>query len=82
MVMPDIIKTLFGDMVDPKRVAQGSASPITKSGPFYNFSIRVDANDVREYSFTNRERAENMRQVLIGHLEEKIKKNFRSTNSR
>ena len=78
--MADIIKTLFGDMVDPRRVAQGSASQIIKSGPFYNFSIRIDANDVREYSFTNRERAENMRQVLIGHLEEKIKKNFRATN--
>ena len=79
--MADIIKTLFGDMMDPKRVAQGSASLITKSGPFYNFSIRVDANDILEYSFTNKERAENMRLVLIGHLEEKIKNDFRATNS-
>lgn len=78
--MSKIIKTLSGTLADPKKIALGSASSITRNGPFYNFSIRIDPNDIREYSFTNRERAENMRQVLIGHLEQKFRKDLKAAN--
>jgi ATP-dependent Lon protease len=37
-------------------------------------NIRVNNDDVREYSFTDLARAEYMRRIMIGHLEEKIKK--------
>jgi hypothetical protein len=76
--MGKIIETLIGTMADPSKIALGSASRIIKSGPFYNFSIRLNSNDVREYSFTNLTRAQNMRHILIGHLEEKLKKEFKS----
>jgi len=78
--MAEIIETLFGTIADPNKIALGSASRITKSGPFYNFSIRIDSNDIREYSFTNLTRAENMRLILIGHLEEKLRKDLKSAN--
>ncbi|MEO0343888.1 MAG: hypothetical protein AAF198_10665 [Pseudomonadota bacterium] len=71
--MSKIVETKFGTLMDPARVAKGSASSITKSGAFYVFSIRLGEGDVREYSFTDRRRAEHMRAVLIGHLEAKIK---------
>ena len=80
--MGKIIETLFGTMVDPGRIAVGCASQIKKSGPFYNFSIRVDNNDIREYSFTDLTRAQNMRNILIGHLEEKLKKNLKASDYR
>ena len=76
--MGKIIETLYGTMADPSRIALGCASQIVKSGPFYNFSIRVDSNDVREYSFTKFTRAQNMRKILIGHLEEKLKKSLKA----
>ena len=47
---------------------------LKKTGAFYNFSIRLNQDDIREYSFTDLARAEYMRRVMIGHLEEKIKK--------
>jgi hypothetical protein len=80
--MGKIIETLFGTMADPGKIAVGCASQIIKSGPFYNFSIRVESNDIREYSFTNLTRAQNMRNILIGHLEEKLKKNLKAGDHR
>ena len=70
--MSKIIETTFGTLVDIKRVAQGSASTIVKKGAFYEFSIRLEQEDIREYSFTDRTRAENMRKILISHLEQRI----------
>lgn len=72
--MAKIIETNFGTLVNPERIAKGSASPVTKQGAFYIFSIRLDVDDVREYSFTDRTRAEKMRQILISHLAERISK--------
>ena len=71
--MTNIIETKFGTLVSPSKMASGSASTIKKVGAFYNFSIRVSNDDVREYSFTDLGRAEYMRRIMIGHLEEKIK---------
>jgi len=68
----NVIETNFGKKVDLHIIAKGSASTITKVGAFYVFSIRVSADDVREYSFTNRDRAVSMRSVLIGHLAQKM----------
>ena len=70
--MAKILESKSGTLVDPKRIALGSASNIVKKGAFYNFSIRLDAEDIREYSFTDRSRAEYMRKVLISHLEQRI----------
>ena len=70
--MSKIVETNFGTLVDSKRVARGSASNVTKKGAFYVFSIRVENDDIREYSFTDRNRAVSMRQVLIGHIEQKL----------
>ena len=75
--MSNIIETNFGTQVSTSKIAGGSASSIKKKGPFYNFSIRVSYNDIREYSFTDLKRAEYMRRVMIGHLEEKIKKELK-----
>lgn len=72
--MTKIVETNFGTLVDAKRIAKGSASSVTKKGAFFVFSLRVDSDDVREYSFTDRARAEQMRQILISHLEQKIQK--------
>ena len=72
--MAKIIETNFGTLLNPERIAKGSASTVTKQGAFYVFSIRLDADDVREYSFTDRSRAEQMRQILISHLAQRISK--------
>ena len=72
--MAKIIETNFGTLLNPERIAKGSASTVTKQGAFYVFSIRLDADDVREYSFTDRFRAEQMRQILISHLAQRIAK--------
>jgi hypothetical protein len=72
--MTNIIETEFGTLISPSRVAKGSASSIIKKGAFYNFSIRLSSDDIREYSFTDRQRAENMRKILISHLEYNIMK--------
>ena len=72
--MTKIVETNFGTLVDPKRIAKGSASPVIKKGAFFVFSLRVENDDVREYSFTDRARAEQMRQILISHLEQKIQR--------
>ena len=77
--MTNIVETKFGTLMDPARVAKGSASNITKKGAFYVFSIRLSADDVREYSFTDRRRAEHMKAVLIGHLENRIKEQAQKT---
>ena len=68
-----IIETNFGTRLDHHRVALGSATKVTKQGAFYGFSLRVDTDDVREYSFSNRDRAVAMRNVLISHLEKKVR---------
>jgi hypothetical protein len=70
--MTKIIETNFGTLINPSRVAKGSASSVVKQGAFYIFSLRINADDVREYSFTDRQRAENMRKILISHLEQDI----------
>ena len=46
----NIIETNLGKKVDLQRISEGSASPITKAGAFYVFSLRVAGDDVREYS--------------------------------
>ena len=76
--MTNIIETKFGTLVNTRKIASGSASNIKKTGAFYNFSIRITNDDVREYSFTDFARAEYMRRVMIGHLEEKIKNETKS----
>ena len=78
--MSNIVESSFGKLVDPKRMANGSASGIVKKGAFYNFSIRLDDDDVREYSFTDRSRAEYMRKILISHLEQRIIKKLKRSN--
>ena len=75
--MTNIIETKFGTLVNTSKIASGSASTIKKSGAFYNFSIKLSNDDIREYSFTDRQRAENMRKILISHLEEKIKMEYK-----
>ena len=70
--MAKIIESRFGTLVDAKRVARGSASNIEKNGAFFNFSIRLDNDDIREYSFTDRTRAVQMRDILISHLEQRV----------
>ncbi|MEO1538328.1 MAG: hypothetical protein AAFR73_11410 [Pseudomonadota bacterium] len=79
--MSNIIETTFGTRMDPKQVARGRASGISKQGAFYVFSIRLTEDDLREYSFSDRGRAEHMRAVLIGHLEAKIKEEARKKAS-
>ena len=80
--MTNIIETKFGTLVNTRKIASGSASNIKKTGAFYNFSIRITNDDVREYSFTDFARAEYMRRVMIGHLEEKIKNESKSISKR
>ena len=76
--MSNIIETNFGTLINPTRVANGSASSIIKKGAFYIFSLKISNDDIREYSFTDRSRALYMRRIMIGHLEEKIKKESKS----
>ena len=78
--MAKILESKSGTLVDPKRIAMGSASNIIKKGAFYNFSIRLDSEDVREYSFTDRSRAEHMRKILISHLEQRIINKLKRAN--
>lgn len=52
-LMSNIIETSFGTLISPESMANGSASNIEKVGAFYNFSIKISNNDIREYSFTN-----------------------------
>ena len=72
--MSDLVETSFGTLINPERMANGCASNIQKVGAFYNFSIKINNDDIREYSFTNFEKAEYMRRVMIGHLKAKIEK--------
>ena len=72
--MSNIVEISTGVRVSLQRIAEGSASPVTKQGAFYVFSVRVDNEDIREYSFTNRDRAVSMRKVLIGHIQQKLTK--------
>ena len=58
---------------NPFLVANGAASRVEKKGAFYVFSLRLSDDDIREYSFTNRDKAHLMRGVLISHLENKLR---------
>ena len=80
--MSNIIETNFGTLINPARVANGSASSIIKKGAFYTFSLKISNNDIREYSFTDFARAEYMRRIMIGHLEEKIKNESKNVSKR
>ena len=79
--MAKIIESHFGTLMDPRKIALGAASPVKRQGAFYVFSLRVDPDDIREYSFTDRQRAERAREVLIGHLEHKIVADAKRTGS-
>ena len=70
--MSNIIETNFGTLINPARVANGSASSVIKQGAFYVFSLKISNDDIREYSFTTRQKAENMRKILVSHLEHTI----------
>jgi len=70
--LSQIIESRFGTLMDTRRIALGAASAISKKGAFYVFSIRLEADDIREYSFTDRSRAQSAREILIGHMEQKI----------
>ena len=78
--MTNIVETTFGTLVDSKRIAKGCASNIQKRGAFYIFSIRLENDDIREYSFTDRTRAEHMRGILISHLEQRITSKIKRSN--
>ena len=67
-----IIETNFGTKVDLDRMALGPATNVVRKGAFYVFSLMVDSDDIREYSFTNRDRAVAMRKVLLSHMESKL----------
>ena len=79
--MSNIIETNFGTLINPARVANGSASSIIKQGAFYTFSLKISNDDIREYSFTTRQKAENMRKILVSHLEHMISTTKRKVNS-
>lgn len=72
--MINVIKTKTGVWSNPKNIATGNVSSIKKVGAFYNFTIKLDNNNIREYSFTTSNKANNMRKIMIGHLEEKFNK--------
>ena len=78
--MTNIVETTFGTLVDAKRIAKGCASNIQKRGAFYIFSIRLENDDIREYSFTDRTRADHMRGILISHLEQRITSKIKRSN--
>ena len=79
--MTKIIETNFGTLINPSRIAKGSASSVVKKGSFYVFSLRLSAEDIREYSFTDRTRAENMRKILVSHLEHMISTTARKVSN-
>jgi hypothetical protein len=78
--MSNIIETNFGTLISPSRVANGSASNVVKKGAFYIFSLKISNDDIREYSFTTRAKAENMRKILVSHLEHMISGTARKAN--
>ena len=78
--MSKIVETNFVTLVDSKIVARGSASNVTKKGAFYVFSRRVENDDIREYSVTDRSRDEQMREILISHLETRIYQKIKKSN--
>ena len=79
--MSNIIETNFGTLINPARVANGSASSVIKQGAFYTFSLKISNDDIREYSFTTRQKAENMRKILVSHLEHMIGATARKVNN-
>ena len=70
--MNKIIETSFGTKILPSRIAASSVSQVKQKGAFYCFSVRLNSDDIREYSFSDRNRALTMRKVFIGHLEQKV----------
>lgn len=79
--MSKVIKTSFGTWANPKNIALGSVSPVQKIGAFYCFSMRLDNDDIREYSFTTISKANHMRKIMIGHLEVKFKSEIKKFKS-
>mgnify|MGYP001287105263 CR=1 FL=1 len=76
--MTNIIKMKTGAWANPKIIATGNVSSVKKMGAFYVFTIKLDSNDIIEYSFTSSNKAEHMRKIMIGHLEEKFRKELKS----
>jgi len=76
--MTNIIKIKTGAWANPKNIDTGNVSSVKKVGAFYIFTIKLDKNDIREYSFTTSNKAVHMRKIMIGHLEEKFKKELKS----
>ena len=79
--MAKIIESHFGTLMDPQKIALGAASTVRKQGAFYIFNLRLASDDIREYSFTDRQRAEKAREVLISHLEQKIISDSKRTSN-
>ena len=70
--MTKIIKSNFGVRFNSEKVAKGSVSSVQKNGSFYTFSLRLSKDDIREFSFSDFERAVKMRKIMISHVERKI----------
>ncbi len=70
--MSEIVETKDGQKIDPQLVAQGAATPVKKKGAFWVFELTLTADDVREYSFTDRQKAVNMRNIMIAHLKKSL----------
>ena len=58
---------------NPFLIANGAATKVEKKGAFFVFSLRLSDDDIREYSFTNRDKAHKTRGVLLQHLETKLR---------
>ena len=76
----NIVETTFGTLVDAKKITKSCASNIQKRGAFFTFSIRLENDDIWEYYFTERTRAEHMRGILISHLEQRITRKIKRSN--
>jgi hypothetical protein len=79
--MTKIIKSKLGVWANPENIALGNVSSVKKSGAFYTFTIRLDNDDIREYSFTTSNKANHMRKIMIGHLEVKFKDELKSVKN-
>lgn len=76
--MSNIVETKDGQKIDTRLVAKGCASPVKKKGAFFVFELTLNADDVREYNFTDRQKAVDMRNIMIQHLERTIGANLKS----
>ena len=78
--MTNIIETKFGTLVNTSKIAAGSASSIKKSGAFYNFSIRISNDDIREYSLLTAHGLYIWEELWLVTLKKKLKKKVRAFN--